>query len=363
MTNSESTKSKVIDWLRFFCVVMVVLLHAVGSPSDGHDAIAYQNGVYDTFRILFSEGLCRVAVPVFFIISGYLFFVRLEEWDNAVWIQKLRKRAKTILVPYLLWNIIAICFSLIMLYPIFILEGGDAPDMAGWYQRIGGIRAFWDAAGGAPINYPLWFIRDLMVFVLLSPVIYLYVKKTAIVGLAVFYALYFLDFLPAIPGLSAEGLFFFILGAYFATRRIDFTALYKKIKIPALVFACPLVIAMVMTYGNQDDLWGYARRLFTLFGSASVIGIATSLFDRRRIKLNALLSNSSFFVYAAHGTIVLPIMQFLLGKALPVNQLGLTLCYFAAPLLTIVVLVLCYHYLCKWMPGTASVLTGGRGEK
>ena len=102
-------KSKTIEWLRFFCIGLIVLLHAVGMPLEGKDAISYQNGAFDTIRILFSEGICRVAVPIFFLVSGYLFFVKLEEWNTNIWIDKLKKRVKTLLIPYVLWNLITIC--------------------------------------------------------------------------------------------------------------------------------------------------------------------------------------------------------------------------------------------------------------
>ena len=132
------TASKIIEWLRFFCTCAVVLLHAVGGPSDGNAVISFQHGAYDTTRILFSEGLCRVAVPFFFLISGYLFFVRLEEWDKFVWFDKLKKRGKTLLAPYLIWNFIAICFSILKLYAKFIFKGEGYPDFTVWYNGIGG---------------------------------------------------------------------------------------------------------------------------------------------------------------------------------------------------------------------------------
>ena len=121
-------------------------------------------------------------------------------------------------------------------------------------------------------------------------------------------------------------------------------------------------MVMVFTYGNNNSAWGYAHRLFTLFGSVATIGIVAMLFQQERIKVHQLLTSSSFFVYAAHGPIVLPIIQFALEKVIPGNQAGLILMYFAAPIITVALLVLCYYYLRKWMPDTLAVLTGGRGK-
>ena len=201
-----------------------------------------------------------------------------------------------------------------------------------------------------------------MVFVLLAPVIYQLLKKTKLFGLTSLYLVYFLNIWVDLPGLSAEGLFFFSAGAYFAIHGIDFTSLLRKrqIIIAATLISCPLVITMVLTYGNYNNLWGYACRAFTLSGVASTIGIVALLFKKQRLKVHPLLSSSSFFVYAAHGTIVFPRIKVILDKVLPYNQFWLIVSYFAMPVLTIALLVLCYYFLSNWMPKTLSVLTGGR---
>ena len=155
-----------------------------------------------------------------------------------------------------------------------------------------------------------------MVFVVLSPLVWQYVKKTGIIGLIIFFFVYFFDFWVTIPGFSVEGLFFFTLGAYFATHGIDFSTLCKKHRIVATVIACPLIVSMVLSYGNHNDLWGYAHRLFTLFGTTSIIGIVAYLFEKRRLKNHPLFIESSFLVYAAHGKIVLPVLLSLLGMIL-----------------------------------------------
>lgn len=357
---NTSVKSNIIECLRFFSVCTVVLLHSDGPPLDGNDDILCHFGIYNTIKILFSEGLCGIAVPILFIISGYLFFVGMEEWNMNTWVDKIKRRGKSLFVPYILWNVIAICFSLSM---TLILKGGDASNIVSWYQNIGGIRAIWDCGtGGLPINFPLWYIRDLMVFVMLAPIIFLFVKRIGIVGLSILFLAYVFDYWIKIPGFSAKGLFYFALGAYFSINNIDFTAFYRNNIFVATIIACPFIIMMVLTYGCHDEIWGYAHRLFTLFGSASAIGIFAYLFERKHLKVRPLLSNSSFFVYAAHGTIVLPVISIILGKILPTNQISFIIQYFSAPAITIAILVFCYYCLHKWMPQTISVLTGGRAK-
>lgn len=199
-----------------------------------------------------------------------------------------------------------------------------------------------------------------MVFILLAPVVYYYVKKTGIIGIILLYLSSFLW--RGVPGLSTGALFFFSFGAFLSVRRIDFALFFKKYWIVTACIALPLVVMMVLTYGNNSHAWEFIHKVYTLFGSSAVIGFVAFLFQNNKIRVHPLLSKSTFLVYAAHDRMVLLIMMILLGKVLPGNQLGLIVRYFTAPLLTIVTLVLCYYFLGKWMPRTLSVLTGGRSE-
>ena len=83
-----------------YCYIpMICLLWIMG-------IIVYESGFYNIVQVLFSQGICRVAVPMFYFISGYLFYNELKEWNWEVYGRKLKSRVSTILIPYCIWNII-----------------------------------------------------------------------------------------------------------------------------------------------------------------------------------------------------------------------------------------------------------------
>ena len=330
-------------------------------PVKGSDVVSFHNGVYDTIRILFSEGIGRVAVPVFFMISGYLFFVGLEVWDKDKWFIKLKRRGRTLLIPYLIWNIIAILFAFFLLYFRCRMNGTDTPTAVGWYHEVGGLRAFWNSSKGSyPYNYPLWFIRDLMVIVVAAPLIHLFVKRTKFIGLILLFVLYVFEKNPTFPGLSAEGFFFFSWGAFFSINRRSFTESFRKYWLAATCLSIPFLIMMVLTRGHNDALWEYVRKGFALFGCPATIGIVSLLLENKRLRVYPTLSNSSFLIYAAHARIVLPIVEGGLGKIAPSSQSGLIVSYFAEVAMTVIILVLCHYCLSRWTPKAYSFITGGR---
>jgi hypothetical protein len=119
---------------------------------------------------------------------------------------------------------------------------------------------------------------------------------------------------------------------------------------------------MIYSYGLNDILYKYVSRLFDFTGAVSTIGVVTWLLQKRVVEVHHFLSNSSFFIYAVHGPIVLPMVMFSLWRILPHNEIGLIFCYIITPILTITIALICYYFMTKWIPKTAAILTGGRAN-
>lgn len=76
--------------------LMVVGIHSYNAGVSGASpAASYLEG-------FLAHGLFTAAVPVFFILSGYLFFRNTESVSDVV--VKQKKRARTLLIPYLAWS-------------------------------------------------------------------------------------------------------------------------------------------------------------------------------------------------------------------------------------------------------------------
>lgn len=105
----SSFDSQVIRTLRFPLVCLVVIIHSFsfikGWQIEQLDMTSL-NGtdVYSLFCISLSMTLAHIAVPTFFVISGYLFFQGFGIWDWRLYRSKINKRIYTLLIPYLVWN-------------------------------------------------------------------------------------------------------------------------------------------------------------------------------------------------------------------------------------------------------------------
>lgn len=73
--------------------------------------------------------------------------------------------------------------------------------------------------GAFPICYQFWFLRDLMVTMVFSPIVYLGVRYLKVLFILCLGILWLINFLPAIPGFSSAAMFYFSFGAYFSIHK------------------------------------------------------------------------------------------------------------------------------------------------
>jgi len=109
MVKINDLDSKVIHTIRFPLICLVVCVHSFSFIKGWNinDLDLYNMSgadFYSLFCITFSMTLAHIAVPTFFLISGFLFVKGLEKWNRTVYKGKLNKRVYSLLIPYLIWN-------------------------------------------------------------------------------------------------------------------------------------------------------------------------------------------------------------------------------------------------------------------
>ena len=83
MPISKST-SLTISFLRFPMIAAVVFIHGIGYSLFSSKGITPPR-VYSIFYEFVTAGICRIAVPLFYMISGFLFFA--ENWCKAAFLR------------------------------------------------------------------------------------------------------------------------------------------------------------------------------------------------------------------------------------------------------------------------------------
>lgn len=167
-----------INFMKFPLAIMVIVLHStlIGKPIerlgiDNLDAIA---PLYAPITWFFGNFIGNCAVPIFFIISGFLLFYNVDKYTAGIYAHKMKNRFHTLLIPYLVWNTIYLILFYVIGQNNVILS--EVPELYGGNISIS--KFLYIAYVRPPVDGPLWFIRNLIVMDLLSPILYVIIKKT-----------------------------------------------------------------------------------------------------------------------------------------------------------------------------------------
>ena len=371
----EQLQSDTITWLRFPLILLVIYIH-----SFGEDLLAEEPdtglAIYDNIRIFFSHIISRPAVPSFFVISGFLLFYKVTDFNCNIYWKKMKSRVKTILLPYLLWNVLFIMQTVAFKLGKTLVKHQDA-DIIGYFSEKGWLNMFWscnvwpfrtswfgwELPSSGPILVPMWYLRDLMVCFLLSYVIYRLIKRFGLVYLGFIMFCSISGLWPNIPGLSAAAILYFSMGAYVAINRRNLLVEFSRYSY--IVLPTTIVLTLLMIYYKSDfTLTGnYIYPVFVFFGVLSIFIIAGHIVQAGGwlSRQPRILSQSSFFVYAIHTILILGYCSKLINKVLPgESPFIMTTGYLLTPILCAAVCVSIYYLMSRFMHRILGVLTGNR---
>ena len=297
--------SNKIKNMSIVCAMLVVFIH-LGQPS-----IVGSYGWW--FYQLTAEGVSRIAVPFFFVCSGFL-LSRHFECYNWYFIEII-KRIKTLVVPYTLWSLIffAYIWGLWKISP-------DNPVCWRMNQTMPLISWFMLATGLSleklPMLYPLWYIRFLFLLIVVSPFFLLIAKshKRLFIGVIMFL---YLMFNPGDGspigihiGFPFEGVFYFCCGIMLSDNAVEsFEREDGMVSNGIRLIAVSLLLIIARTVSVRMDLpmiWVF-KPLFIVFG---VFGV-WSIMPKK--KWPEKLTRLSFLVYVTH-VFGLQLYSFFLGR-------------------------------------------------
>lgn len=347
----DTTVSARINLMRIVLISGIIFVHVPYDPATSPYVGTY--GGLDWLRVFLADSLFRIGVPCLSAISGYLLFHRgLEGFDYR---RTLRSKASTILLPFLLWN--TAFLILVYLAQTRGIGFGYLPDVVNAGPRelmnLGLAIETW------PINIPLYFLRDLLLCLLLSPLIAFVVMRypRTVLVLMLAYAV-----LPLPNGifLKKSILFGFSLGVAAALHRVDITRLDRfavPIVLAALTMALLLSFALY-AFGPEFPVWlDMLRALAAIAGIFGAWALSALLVRTGTGQALSRLGGLSFWVFCGHYPLL--ILFWMLW-----NRLGIAdypLFYAASVVMALAILVSSHAAARSFTPTLAAVLTGRRG--
>lgn len=345
--NNKNAVSETITFLRFPLIVGVLAAHT-------HLPFASTDSWYPWLSHVIGS-LSIIPPAIFFMISGYLFFKSGYSFDS--YRMKLQKRVKSLLIPYLLWNLLYLAFIwLLQTYAPSLIGTGrkNVADYSFWEF----LNSFWNFGGmycGMPVLYAFWFIRDLLVINLFAPIVFFLIKKLDVFPIIVIVVVFVANpFNLIATDLDwAKGVLFYFIGAYFAVKGKPLFGLGP------LFWPFVIISASFLFFPSLCGYVPYGTRLFYVLLAMAVPACIAKGVSKGVLKPSFKLAQTSFFVYGMHLFIIEGCSKLWL-LVLPNNSLIIALGRVLIPILVSFICVFTYYMLNRIMPKTISILVGGR---
>lgn len=154
-------------------IIFILYIHS-GFHADEIEGVVMNDRVQE-----FVSGMMgRCAVPLFYVISGYLFFLKVPEEMISIY-GKMRKRMGTLVLPYIIGCLFFVGFGVLIAVLPGVSKYMNSSVMPLFSKPIGEIlrSIFYEAGNGSPCAFQLWFLRDLIIIVATSPLWYLCLKR------------------------------------------------------------------------------------------------------------------------------------------------------------------------------------------
>ena len=283
---------------------MIVLMHT----SAIHKYVDTSSAEWTVFGACVGI-LTNLAMPAFFILSGYLLFKGLSRDSFG---RKITSRIRRYLVPFLAWNLFFLA--------VYLLASPISPHLS---QRVVQFRLM--TLSGAlgkiftlnelPIDGPLWFIRDLFIYAIVSLPILFVIQRVNWRIIAIVVVLW-----CAVDGfLESRNVFVvstidswhvasYLVGAMLACRGKDLLAFFRPLRYVvvgslAMLLFMWLKLPYFTDYTHRFSLWELVafKYCVVLYGPV-IYGIIARL-PCSHIAETAFFkwfNKMAFFAYAGH---------------------------------------------------------------
>lgn len=327
--------------LRPLLIFGVVFLHV---PGQVDKPSLLGEGWFDWFSGFFQLGLFRGTVPTLTLIAGYLLYRAGLDQAPA---RLFKKKFKTIAIPFLVFNVALalLCAALEARFGLVFMRALDGAAPRDWINALFGVKA-------VPFNYPLYFLRDLMVLIALAPLLGWFLRRHPWVGLALVVLVFGFGLDGWLVRRDSSAVVFY-LGGWLALAGRDLKAA-DRWALPCLVLLC-LLCAAPLALRIDDNSW-------LVYSAPFLIWPAVSLLQGTRAWRWALgASKYSFFVFVAHA----PLLELAYWGWVwlrPVAPIPYTLFWFLGPPLVIAILVAVYHGAMRLAPRAFNAVIGARAD-
>jgi succinoglycan biosynthesis protein ExoH len=365
---SSLEMSRTINLARILLIVGLVFLHYLKFPNSSiwpnagldlneHSVATFVNSVVFFFFLS--------AVPLLSMVSGWLFFSFGNKDPMQTILARIPRRFNSLYLPLVFWNAVFMAtlyciYKTNMDYPL-LAELNVNFSTAGWKDYINGIFAL----TRRPIAFQFWFVRDLFVTALVSPLFLLVSRRAPWLG-ALALGTAWICAWPMVIFLRPDVPFFFYLGTLVRQKQLPVAISLKAALTVFTVFivlVCmrALVPLWVDSGGHIIPTWlRVSTALMRFVGVVACWGLLQHMAQSPRGIFIGTYSGLAFFLHSAHWPLI-AFLKIWLWPLLPAETDFWMLVHdFACVSLTVTIGLGFGILLNRYAPAIFALMNGGR---
>ena len=347
---------------------MVVLIHSqtvfINLPGKELQYIYGLNA--STFIQMFiSEGICRIAVPLFFVLSGF-FFYRTFNGNRTSFINKLKRRFHTLLIPYIFWSVSVF---------IFFACATHLPGLKAFFTTrnsgVFSLKEMWQGIVVSPYNSPLWYVKYLIVLSVVAIALYPLYKNLHLIVIGIAFYGWIIGMPFAVP-FRMDAVFFYSLGAVIALHwsqirqwlfylcypppmyLLILVSIWMIINVMHANYLCRLS-TNVLLLGEFDRTHHWLGVLGILAGCLAVIPLAFMIDHNHEWNVTRF----SFLLFVCHHPVVNAFKKVIL-KVLGVSPMTCLATYFISAFITVIAICFVGSLFMRFCPVCYRIVSGNR---
>lgn len=348
----SNSMSQRVAIARTLCIFFMTYVHV--QPGIAENVYDREAGLFDIVYFVLTRLIGLSSVSLLGIVSGYFIVSSLVKAGTG---NVIAAKLRTIVVPLVSWN--ALMLLLLVGYGILSGNWRDMPDAT----ALGLANAFL-AITEWPLVVPLWFLRDLFVCCLLSPLLLIGLRRSApaVFALLVAYTLFGTDwYLMQRPQL----LLFFAIGMWLRLADIREIPLDRALRpfLAGLAIMVAIFLALRIervSIGEMDETLRIVLDTGLRITMAAGCWLLTDVIRRSRFgSVFIRFEPYTFFLFCSHaivftfGGIVLRKVFGNYGSELfPVS-------FFLQPVIAVVAAIIGLHLVSRFAP-TAFLFNAGK---
>ncbi len=279
---------------RFLCIFLMMFVHV--EPGISTNVYDRDAGGFDLIYFVFARLLGLSSVSLLSVVSGY--FVVASQ-GKAGFGRFALSKARTLVVPLIAWNLLML--ALLAAYGQLTGKWQQMPE----FTLVGMADALL-ALTKWPLDVPLWFLRDLFVCCLLSPLLFMGLKRAPVIVMLVL-AAYMVFGENWLILLRPQLLLFFALGMWLRLSRTAEPAIDRAARwlLPGLAVMVALYLAFRIEnvlFGEMDDTLRLTLDSLLRITMAAGFWLLTDVILRSRFAAGFLrFEPYAFFLFCSHA--------------------------------------------------------------